>query len=304
MANTRTIPDSGRQMRRPRQPRRLPVSDVTVARGSAALLWLLVLLAALGGLAALLRPSASDDTPATVGDDPDAVPGESAVVASGFAERYVTAYLEAGSEGDVLSPFLGYTPELPATAEPVDLAAPVRAVDITKADTDYWSVTVAVGWTGQEHFWRVAVDLRDDVANAVGLPTAVAGPPEPERSALDVNMGQPALNDPEVKTVTEFLGAYLCGQGELARYLSPGLKLKAADPKVCSTVEVIRWGVVDDGGTGETVVFDALLDGDTAANADSGVTPRVATYTLLLSSRDGRWEVTDLLPAPPLKDQD
>lgn len=305
MANTRTIPDAGRRTRRPRELRRLPFSDVTVARGSAALLWLLVLLAALGGVMALLRPNSSSNEPPAAEEDTEAVPGESAVIASGFAERYVTAYLEAGNEGDVLTPFLGYAPELPATAKEVELAAPVRAIDITKADTDYWSVIVAVGWTGQEHFWQVAVDLRDGVPNAVGLPAAVAGPLTPERSNLDVNMSQPVLDDPEVQTVTEFLAAYLCGSGELSRYLSPGLKLTAADPKVCNKVEVIRWGVVegDDDAT-HTVVFDALLDGDTAANASSGASPRVATYTLLLSSRDGRWEVTDLLPAPPLGGDD
>jgi hypothetical protein len=260
------------------------------------LLWLLVLLAALGGLVALLRPSASNDKPTAVTENPDLVPGESSVIASGFAERYVTAYLEAGNEGEVLEPFLGYTPELPPTATAVDLAAPVRAIDIVKADTDYWAVTVAVGWTGQERFWQVAVDLRDDVPNAVGLPAAVAAPAKPERSGLDVNMGQPALNDAEVTTVTEFLGAYLCGKGELARYLSPGLNLTAADPKVCDEVEVIRWGVVEDEDDAtQTVVFDAQFDGDGG--------PRIATYTLLLSSRDGRWEVTDLLPAPPLEDE-
>jgi hypothetical protein len=297
VANTRTIPESGRRIRRLGEPRRLPVSDVTLARGSAALLWLLVLLAALGGLAALLRPSASNDDPPAVAEDPDAVPGESSVIASGFAERYVTAYLEAGNEGTVLEPFLGYTPELPATAAAVDLAAPVRAIDIVRADDSYWSVTVAVGWTGQERFWQVAVDLRDEVPNAVGLPAAVSGPPAPERSALDVNMGQPALDDPEVTTVTEFLGAYLCGKGELARYLSPGLSLAAADPKVCDTVEVIRWGVVEDADEAtQTVVLDAQFDGDAG--------PRIATYTLLLSSRDDRWEVTDLLPAPPLEQED
>ena len=175
MANTRTIPDAGRRTRRPRELRRLPFSDVTVARGSAALLWLLVLLAALGGVMALLRPNSSSNEPPAAAEDTEAVPGESAVIASSFAERYVTAYLEAGNEGDVLTPFLGYAPELPATAKEVDLAAPVRAIDITKADTDYWSVIVAVGWTGQERFWQVAVDLRDGVPNAVGLPAAVAG---------------------------------------------------------------------------------------------------------------------------------
>jgi hypothetical protein len=32
--------------------------------------------------------------------------------------------------------------------------------------------------------------------------------------------------------------------------------------------------------------------------------PRLSTYTLLLTNRDGRWEVTDLLPAPPLSQDD
>src|SRR5262245_34895431 len=115
----------GRRSGRPREPRRLPVSDVTVARGSAALLWILVLLAALGGISALLRPNSSNDPAPTVKTDKDAVSGTAVVEASGFAERYVTAYLEAGNEGAVLAPFLGYSPDLPANAKPVDLQAPV-----------------------------------------------------------------------------------------------------------------------------------------------------------------------------------
>ena len=272
-----------------------------MARGSAALLWILVLLAALGGLTAFLRPNESNDPTPTVKADKDAVPGTAVVEASGFAERYVTAYLEAGNDGSVLAPFLGYTPELPATAKPVDLQAPVRAVDIAKAGTDYWSVTIAVGWTGQERFYQVAVDMRHDDINAVGLPATVAAPPEPKRSSLDVNLQQPNTDDAAVQTVTGFLGAYLCGQGDLSRYLSPGLALAAANPKVCSEVEVIRWGVVKgDEEDKQTVVFDALLDGHGRSNA----TPRLATYTLLLASRDGRWEVADLLPAPPLNEDD
>lgn len=305
MANTRTIPETGRQTGRTRQARRLPVSDVTVARGSAALLWLLIFLAALGGLAAWMRPTSSPAEPETVTGDPDAATGEAVVAAGGFAERYVTAYLEAGNDGAVLAPFLGYTPELPATSTATELEAPVRAVEITRADTDYWSVVVAVGWTGQERFWQVAVDLREGPANAVGLPAAVAGPAEPERSSLDVNMGQPALDDPVVESVTGFLGAYLCGQGELSRYLSPGVSITPADPKVCSEIEVIRWGVVDDDDEDvQTVVLDALLDGTVDAEETNAASPRVATYTLLLTSRDGRWEITELLPAPPLDDDD
>jgi hypothetical protein len=277
------------------------VSDVTLARGSAALLWLLIFLAAMGGLAAWLRPASSDDPAPAASTDAAAVDGEAVVVAGGFAERYVTAYLEAGNEGEVLVPFLGYTPELPATARPTELSAPVRAVDITPADDDYWSVVVAVGWTGQERFWQVAVDLRDGPPNAVGLPAAVAAPAPPERSSIDVNMPAPATDDPMVESATGFLGAYLCGQADLSRYLSPGVSLTPADPAVCGEVEIIRWGVVEsDDETNKTVVLDAALD--QTADPDSGFTPRVATYTLLLSSRDGRWEVAELLPAPPLEE--
>jgi len=302
VANTRTIPETGRRLGRSRELRRLPVSDVTVARGSAALLWVLILLAGLGGLAAWLRPTSSDTPTRTVVADPDGVTGNAVVVAGGFAERYVTAYLEAGNDGATLTSFLGYTPELPANARATELSAPVRAVDITKAADDYWSVVVAVGWTGQERFWQVAVDMRDGPPNAVGLPAAVAAPPAPERSSLDVNMGQPTLDDPMVESVTSFLGAYLCGQEGLSRYLSPGLELSPAEPKVCSKVEVIRWGVIDgDDDSTKTVVLDALLDGDANVD-DDATTARVATYTLLLSSRDDRWEISELLPAPPLED--
>lgn len=306
MANTRTIPETGRRLGRPREPRRLPVSDVAVARGSAALLWLLIFLAAMGGLAAWLRPaSSSDDAEQTVAGETDAITGTAVVVAGGFAERYVTAYLEAGSDGALLAPFLGYAPRLPQNSGAVDLAAPVRSVAIEKADTDYWSVVVAVGWTGQERFWQVAVDMRDSRPNAVGLPAAVPAPAPPsEGSSLEVSVTDVPLDDPVVESVTGFLDAYLCGAGELSRFLSPGTELTAADPALCSQVEVTGWGVVDeeDANT-RTVVLDALLDGDVAIDDESGVSARVATYTLLLSSRDGRWEVSEVLPAPPLEEE-
>lgn len=302
MATTRTIPETGRKNGRPREPRRLPVSDVTLARGSAALLWVLIFLAAMGGLAAWLRPTGDADPAPVVSDDSGAT-GQAVVVAGGFAERYVTAYLEAGNEGERLAPFLGYDVQLPSTARPTDLSAPVRAVGIEAAAESYWSVTVAVGWTGQERFWQVAVDLRDGTPKAVGLPAAVAGPPMPERSSLDVNLTQPALDDPMVESATGFLGAYLCGQADLDLYLSPGLDLAAADPAVCAEVEIIRWGVVESDVTDtKTVVLDAQFD----VTADPGTefTPRVATYTLLMASRDDRWEIAEILPAPPLEEAD
>jgi hypothetical protein len=263
-----------------------------LTRAAAVVLWILILLAALGGISALLRPSSSGSgdaaTGATTGDQ-----SQSRLVASGFAERYVTAYLEAGRDGAGLVPFLGYTPELPATAEAGPVSAPVRTVDVAEAGDDYWAVTVAVGFPGEESFWRAAVDVDPDgfEAVAVGLPSAVAAPPAAEREKLGVTLAQPPVDDPLVETVTGFLGAYLCGQGDLSRFLSPGTAITAVDPPVCQDIEIVRWGAVADDEGHQTVVVDAQLG--------TGVRARFATYSAAMTRRDGRWEIAELLPAPP-----
>ncbi|MGH9213850.1 MAG: conjugal transfer protein [Acidimicrobiales bacterium] len=269
----------------------VPASEATLARGASFALWGLVILAGVGGLSALVRSTASSgDTDAP---PPAATTDAGRWVAAGFAERYVGAYLLAGSEGTALAAYLGYEPELPATARPAAVAAPVRTVDVTAADDDYWSVVVAVGPPGQEWFWRAAVDATGDAPVAVGLPSAVAAPPEIERIDLDVNLGPMPADDPAAETVAGFLAAYLCGSGELSRYLSPGVDLTATNPAMCTEVELTRWGSQADGDTRQTVVVDAAL------GSGDGNPVWQATYAIELTRRDGRWEVAELLPAPP-----
>jgi hypothetical protein len=269
-----------------------------VTRATAVVLWVLILLAALGGLSALLRPSTSASSEGATGAvTPDQ--SQSRFVAAGFAERYVTAYLEAGSDGTGLVPYLGYTPELPGTAEAGQVTGPVHTVDVAEAGDGYWAVTVAVGFPGEERFWRAAVDVDAESfdAVAVGLPAAVAAPPAVEREKLAATLSAPPAGDPLVETVNGFLSAYLCGQGDLSRYLRPGTSLTAADPAVCSEAEIVRWGAVatDDGH--QTVVVDAQLG--------TGPNARIATYSAAMTRRDGRWEIAELLPAPPRdSDQD
>jgi hypothetical protein len=271
------------------------ISDVTLTRLASVLLWFLIFLAALGGLRALTSSSGGggDAAPAAIADS-----AESRLTASGFAERYVTAYLQAGRDGATLVPFLGYTPELPGTAQATELAIPVRSVEVVEAADGYWAVTVASGTPGQERFWRAAIEVDDDLtAVAVGLPSAVAGPKPAERTDLAVTMTPPALDDPLVDTVTGFLSSYLCGQGDLSRYLSPGTELTAVDPAVCNELEITRWGATGDEEGHQTVVVDVQLG--TGANA------RIATYSAAMTRRDGRWEIAELLPAPPREsDQD
>jgi hypothetical protein len=268
------------------------VSDVTFARATAVALWILILLAAIGGISALLRPSSSgsDDGAAAAATDDQS---QARLVAAGFAERYIITYLQAGSDGESLGPFLGYTPELPGTAGAGAVTAPVRTVDVAEAGDGYWAVTVGVGFPDGESFWRAGVEVDPDTfaAVAVGLPAVVAAPPAAEREPLAVTMAAPPADDPLVETVTGFLSAYLCGEGDLSLYLRPGTALTAVEPAPCDQVQIVRWGAITDDENSQTVVVDAQMD--TGANA------RMATYSAVMTRRDGRWEIAELLPAPP-----
>jgi hypothetical protein len=275
------------------------LSEPTLARLGAGLLWALVVLAGVAGITAWLRdPATSSDSAAVAGESTGAA--EARWQATGLAERYVSAYLLAGNDGSSLAQFLGYTPDMPANSVPDDVVAPARAISVRPAGEEYWSVTVAVGPPGQERFWRAAVDTHGPLPVAVGLPTAVAGPYAVERRDLGVNLGEVPAEDARLETLTGFLGAYLCGSGDLGRYLAPGVVMAAASPSVCSEVDIRRWGVdaVDD--THQTVVLEALLY-ETEPGADES-TPRQAMYTLSLEERDGRWEIADMPLGPPLEE--
>lgn len=311
---------------------RLRISDATVARLSATLLWVLVILAAYGGITAWMGAGDSSGADVVV-PEPGEVP-DGRWAAAGFAERYVTAYLATGSDGSVLSPYLGYTPDLPPTADSATVTGPVRAVDVQRAEDrpDYWSVTVAVGnpvsvagdstgasgdtveseagegATGGESFWQAAVDTSGGQPVAVGLPAPVAGPPDPDRRPVATSLSQAPSNDPAVESVEGFLAAYLCGAPDLDRYLHPEAVLVAGDRAVCNSVEVVRWGSVkaaSGGGGGETEATNSEERQTVVAEVefDSGNQARRATYGLTLAQRDGRWEVAALLPAPPLKER-
>jgi hypothetical protein len=275
------------------------LSDATVARAGAMLLWVLIVLAAVGGIYAWVRSpgdSGTTQSSSEAGADTDAV-----WAATGFAERYVSTYLLAGAEGRQLEPFLGYAPELPPTQQPAEVVAPARVVDVREAGESYWAITVAVGPPGQERYWRAAVDTHGGQPVAVGLPAAVAGPATAvDRTELGVNLAQPPADDPVAETMTGFLGAYLCGQADLSRYLRPGLTLTAAEPAICNEVQLTRWGVSDDEATTRTVVAEVQL----VTGSGEAATVQQSTYAASVTRRDGRWEIAELLPAPPRQQDD
>jgi hypothetical protein len=105
-----------------------------------------------------------------------------------------------------------------------------------------------------------------------------------------------------VSSLGEFFDAYLTGVGEADRYLSPGTQLTAVSGSGYTTVTVDQAAADSDvaagavPGDGTTVRVQAHV---TATDATGGQWPLV--YTLTMTARSGRWEVTALQAGAPAK---
>lgn len=271
------------------------LSEGAKARAAAVGLWALIVLGAIGGVTALSGrlPSPTE----RIRPEPSGAVTADALAVAGFAERFVAAYLaaEPGTE-DELAGYLGYSPEHPAPAESVRPVATVRVVGAEPISGRYWAVTVAAGEAGGEAFWRVGVLRRGRRLVATGPPAPAAAPPGGEQPELLVGVSEvPPVDDPVVATVAGWVGAYACGQGDASRYLAPGVDVDPVTPPVCSQARLDRWGSEPDGPRHVTVVTEAVL-------TDGGAERRVS-FALVLARRGGRWEIAELLGAPPLADR-
>jgi hypothetical protein len=172
----------------------------------------------------------------------------------------------------------------------------------------YFAVTVAVDLMAKDphsgdqpswlpvgaRFYTVGVMDTGSGWVADGPPTLVAAPPGGTPPELLVERMDGLSDVPGLEeAVTRFLAAYLTGEGELTRYTSPGSPLSAVQPPPFAAVEIVEAGsVVASDGDRQVVALVVGTDG-------SGRT-QLLQYALMLSERDGRWEVAELLPAPPL----
>lgn len=126
-------------------------------------------------------------------------------------------------------------------------------------------------------------------------PAEVTGPATPKVPASAFRSPL-AAGTPVVASVGEFLSAYLAGVGEVDRYLSPGTQLPAVRGTGYRSVVVDHAAADTDRAAGATVPGDGtrvrLQAHVTAKDAADGQWPLV--YTLAMTARDGRWEVTAL----------
>lgn len=239
---------------------------------------------------------------------------EPTVAAEGFAQLFVTAWLNA-LPGDSLAPFwpgsISYgarTPLPGAGPAPLKVFGSPAAVDAVVLGPDYWSITVGalVGTTDSgpatARFYRVPVARSEPdpsgarVFVAADLPSPVAGPVGARAPELAVgSLSAPGPNDPVSVAVSRFLGALLTGNGELTRYMAPESTVRAIRPIPFTGVDVTEISarrLEGDAKHLEVVVHVSATDG-------AGRLSELA-YPLEVRQRDGRWEVVRIIFAPAL----
>ena len=238
---------------------------------------------------------------------PVAAPVADSAGAEGFAELYVASVL--AGDADTAEGLSGIA-ELHVGEASGGRWFASRTVSLGAEELapGYFAVTVAVEMVAENidsqpgrawvavgtRFYTVGVVETGSGWVATGLPTLVArpaGPPPPELLVMRMD-GLDAFPDLE-RAVAAFLAAYLTGVGDLARYTVPGSSLVPVEPAPFVTVEITRVGSA-------TSANGAQLVAAVVRAADAAGRSQVLEYSLVVSQRDGRWEVAELLPAAPL----
>ncbi|MFC8094675.1 conjugal transfer protein [Streptomyces sp. NPDC057301] len=221
---------------------------------------------------------------------------------AGYAQLFVHAWLRSSAD-DATSAQARLAQSMAPDVELPDLAADtqsklqsVTAVRSAQRAGGAWSVTVAAQYAdGRLRYYAVSVAAdRHGASFAVtGAPSAVAGPGRAEvpKSPYGVTVPDGDLSS----AAEEFLTAYLTGDGEVDRYLAPGVSLSPVSPAPYTAITVQQVSAVEEAAAAEQVPADgtkvrvlALVE----ARDSGGRWP--LGYELELTARSGRWEVSAL----------
>ncbi len=286
------------------RPRRGEFSPLLTIRAAHVVLWLLVLSGPVVALLLANRVSSIGDRLDTLGASTVVEVPPDTSGAEGFAELFIAAYLSAGEdEIGALDPFMDDV-VLDGVEAGSWSAVRTTSLGAQEVSPGYYAVVVAaeVVATAPEsgdqpvgvRYFSVGVVETTTGWVVTGLPALI--PPPPRVSAPELLIGRfdgldgaPGLEE----MLPRFLAAFLTGDGELTRYTSPSTAIVAVQPPPFISVEVLRAGLAEtpDGSTEVGVVVRATdTDGRT----------QILEYALVVEQRDGRWEVSRLLPAPTL----
>jgi hypothetical protein len=284
------------------------VSPLLTVRVMQVALWLLVVsgpvaavllsthVSALAGRLEVIDNEATVEVPSDTGG------------AEGFAELFIAAYLDADEDlPEALSPFMNGAP-LDGMAGGSWFATRTTSLGVREIAPGYFAVTVAAEVVGADpesdqgavwvpvgtRFYSVGVVETEAGWVVTSLPTLL---PAPRRAAPpELLVGRFDGLDPASgleEMVARFFAAFLTGDGELARYTAPTSQIVAVQPAPFTRVEILEAGLVNtpDGHQQVAVVVRAT---------DTDDRVQVLEYAFIVEQRDGRWEVSELLPAPSL----
>ena len=231
--------------------------------------------------------------------------------AQGFAELFVASSLageveSSGGAGSLLGDSsVAVQPGAWSATSTVSLGA-------QEVGPGYYAVTVAAGVTAHvtgpdgtvisvpvgTRFFSVGVVETDHGWTATGLPSLIASPPDVQAPELLMDRLDGLNVDSGVgELLARFFAAYLAGEGDLTRYVAPALEIAAVEPPAFVAVEVLA------AGSGESS-DGAMPVSVRVRGTGSDARTQLLEYSLMVSQRDGRWEVSDLLPAPLLATAD
>ncbi len=227
----------------------------------------------------------------------------------GWAEMYVRGWL-AATRDDAAGLETFYPPGMKSqraagTQVPVDTAV----VSATSPTPGTWSVVVVADVLVLQPDGKRAASLlcaqvamagTGDTYVATSLPSPVACPGTLSAAALAYDeVADPA--GPIGQSVTGFLAAYLAGQGQLDRFVSPGASLGLPKPVPFAAVQLTEVRTHEKFEPGQaarppdgTAVHSLVRA--SAWDATGQSTP--VDYALTLVARAGRWEINRIDPAP------
>lgn len=146
-----------------------------------------------------------------------------------------------------------------------------------------------------QRFFNVTVRVDGTKVGVLGLPSPVAGPDRPTSEPSLAYGSRVSTSEPAGQAVIAFLAAYLTGNGDVSRYVTPGYQVTPVTPAPYASVKA----------------GDISADKDVPAVPQDGTVLRIKTdvqltsaggqqlpaqYTLTLTARAGRWETSSIDP--------
>ena len=259
----------------------------------------------LAGPAALALSLSSGAAPTSAAASTSAPASDRAgdeVAAGEFATRVVMAWLRSTQQDPAQLAALVVDVPISRLSRVPHAASEPTVAEIRPVSRHIWSVTVAVTLTEPKkkplrRYFAVPVTSGDGQVSALALPSAVPGPAVMEGERSDYPEIVPT-DSPIAQTLTDFLTSYTVGQGEIARFVTPGVTITQISPPLFTALTLTGAAAQSE------LPADAPADGQRlrvlaqATGTTSTHTSLPVTYAVTLAARAGRWEIFSVDPAP------